>query len=99
MGEGRNWADMLPVIEFAVNNTPNRTTGYNAFYLNYGFHPLHLLQLFHSRTDSYIENVVRFVSRLQDDFNWAQQQLTKARDQMIRQEDQHRRLMEYQVGD
>ena len=99
MGEGRNWVDMLPVIEFAVNNTPNRTTGYSAFYLNYGFHPLHPLQLLHSRTDSYIENVVSFVSRLQGDFNRAQQQLTKARDQMIRQEDPHRRAMEYQVGD
>ena len=39
-GERRRWTEMLPIIEFAVNNTPNRTTGYSAFYLNYGFHPL-----------------------------------------------------------
>ena len=39
LGETRNWLEVLPVIEFAVNNTPNRTTGYSSFYLNYGFIP------------------------------------------------------------
>ena len=83
MGEGRNWIEMLPVIEFSINNTPNRTTGYSAFYLNYGFHPLHPLQLLNAPTDSYVENVVSFVSRLQEDFDRAQRQLTRARDQMM----------------
>ena len=99
LGEGRNWVDMLPSIEFAINNTPNRTTGYSAFFLNYGYHPLHPLQLLHSRDDSYNESVVSFVSRLQADFDRAQQQLNRAREQMIQQEDPHRRLVEFQVGD
>ena len=90
---------MLPTIEFVVNNTPNRTTGYSAIFLNYGFHPLHPLQLLHSQDDSNNENVVSFVSRLQADFDRAQQQLTREQDQMIQQEDPHRRLMEFQVGD
>ena len=98
LGEGRNWVEMLPAVEFAVNNTPNRTTGYSAFYLNYGFHPLHPLQLLHSCTDSFVENVVSFVPRLQGNFNRAQEQLTKAKEQMIRQEDQHRRTVEFEVG-
>ena len=38
LGETRNWVEVLPTIEFAVNNTPNRTTGHSAFYLNYGYH-------------------------------------------------------------
>ena len=99
LGEGRNWVRMLPSIEFSINNTPNRTTGYSAFYLNYGFHPLHPLQLLHSTTDSRVESVVSFVSRLQDTFDRAQQQLLRAREQMIQQEDQHRRAAEFQVGD
>ena len=90
---------MLPLIEFAINNTPNRTTGYSAFFLNYGFHPLHPLQLLHSVTDSYNESVVSFLTRLQGDFDRAQQQLRKARDQMQQQADQHRRQIEFQVGD
>ena len=99
LGEGRNWVDMLPSIEFSINNTPNRTTGYSAFYLNYGFHPLHPLQLLHSTTDSFVESVVSFVSRLQETFDRAQQQLSRAKEQMIQQEEQHRRATEYQVGD
>ena len=73
LGEGRNWLDILPIIEFSINNTPNRTTGYSAFYLNYGFHPLHPLQLLHSVTDSFNEGVTSFVSRLQNTFDRAQQ--------------------------
>ena len=48
LGESRNWVDLLPSVEFVVNNAPSRATGYSAFYLNYGYHPLHPLQLFHS---------------------------------------------------
>ena len=59
MAETRKWVDLLPVIEFAVNNTPNRTIGYTAFYLNYGFHPLHPLQLFTSPRETKNELVVR----------------------------------------
>ena len=33
----RPWVDLLPMIEFPVNSTPNRTIGYTGFYLNYGF--------------------------------------------------------------
>ena len=44
-GEAHRWTEVLPVVEFAVNNTPNRTTGYTAFYLNYGFHPLSPAQM------------------------------------------------------
>ena len=99
LGEGRNWLDILPIIEFSINNTPNRTTGYSAFFLNYGFHPLHPLQLLHSATDSFNEGVTSFVSRLQGTFDRAQQQLTRAREQMIQQEDKHRRIVEFQTGD
>ena len=31
MAETRKWVDLLPVIEFAVNNTPNSTMGYYGF--------------------------------------------------------------------
>ena len=99
LGESRNWLDVLPVIEFAVNNTPNRTTGYSAFYLNYGYHPLHPLQLLHSPEDTTIEAVSTFTSRMQKDFEVARQQLNQARNQMMHQTDSHRRAVEYQEGD
>ena len=65
MIETRKWVDLLPIVEFAVNNTPNRTTGYMAFYLNRGFHLLHPLQLFNSPGKTKNEFVVSFMSRLQ----------------------------------
>ena len=77
LGETRNWLEVLPVIEFAVNNTPNRTTGYSSFYLNYGYHPLHPLQLLHSPEETRNEAVVQFTSRLQSDFQAAVHQLTR----------------------
>ena len=99
LGGDRNWLDVLPIVEFAVNNTPNRTTGYSAFYLNYGYHPLHPLQLLHAPEDTNIEAVTQFTSRMQKDFDVALQQLNRARNQMMHQTDSQRRAMEYQEGD
>ena len=78
----RPWVDLLPVIEFAVNSTPNRTTGYTGFYLNYGFHPLHPLQLLDLPEQTNAESVVSFTSRLQGDFMVAKEQPHTAQQQM-----------------
>ena len=99
LGETRRWVDVLPIIEFAVNNTPNRTTGYSSFYLNYGYHPLHPLQLLHSPQDTNIEAVTQFTSRMQQDFSVALQQLNRARTQMMHQTDPQRRAVEFHEGD
>ena len=95
----RPWVDLLPVIEFAVNSTPNRTTGYTGFYLNYGFHPLHPLQLLDSPEHTNVESVVSFTSRLQGDFTVAKEQLHRAQQQMKQMADQHRRAVDYAEGD
>jgi len=34
-----NWADLLPLAEFAYNNTPSATTGVSPFFANKGYHP------------------------------------------------------------
>ena len=31
LDEARNLLDVLPIVEFSINNTPNRTSGYSAF--------------------------------------------------------------------
>ena len=87
MAETRKWVDLLPMLEFAVNNTQNRTTGYTAFYLNYGFHPLHPLQLFTSPSETKNEFVVSFTSRLQGDFWAVMEQLHRAQEQMKKNAD------------
>ena len=37
--EQNNWAQLLPMAEFAYNNAKNASTGYTPFELNCGYHP------------------------------------------------------------
>jgi hypothetical protein len=37
--EQTNWDDLLPMVEFAINNAQYASTGFTPFYLNYGRHP------------------------------------------------------------
>ena len=34
-----NWSDLLPLAEFAYNNSPSATTGISPFFANKGYHP------------------------------------------------------------
>jgi IS30 family transposase len=34
-----NWAELLPISEFAYNNAPNAMTGVSLFFANKGYHP------------------------------------------------------------
>jgi len=34
-----NWAELLPLAEFAFNNSPSATTGVSPFFANKGYHP------------------------------------------------------------
>jgi len=34
-----NWSELLPLAEFAYNNTPSTTTGVSPFFANKGYHP------------------------------------------------------------
>ncbi|KAJ9519372.1 hypothetical protein QJQ45_023170 [Haematococcus lacustris] len=35
----RDWADHLPLVEFAINDARQESTRFTPFYLNYGYHP------------------------------------------------------------
>ena len=37
--EQNNWAQLLPMTEFAYNNSKNASTGHTHFELNYSYHP------------------------------------------------------------
>ena len=90
-GEARRWTEVLPVVEFAVNNTPNRTTGYTVFFLNYGYHLLSPAQMLSSTEATYNEAVHQFVSQLQEDFQTALAQLHRAGEVMKKFADRRRR--------
>lgn len=37
--EQTNWDTLLPMVEFAINNSKHASSGFTPFYLNYGVHP------------------------------------------------------------
>jgi hypothetical protein len=41
---GRNWDDVLPAIEYGLNDSVSTTTGYTPFFLTYGDHPRNVIR-------------------------------------------------------
>ena len=39
MNENKNWAEILSIVELAINSMPNKSSGHSPFYLYYGYHP------------------------------------------------------------
>jgi hypothetical protein len=37
--EQTNWDTLLPMVEFAINNSKHAPPGFTPFFLNYGLHP------------------------------------------------------------
>ena len=47
-----NWDELLPVCEFAINNSDQASTGETPFYLNHGLHPITPSSLLNPSPDS-----------------------------------------------
>ena len=94
-----SWVELLPTIEFAINTAPNRTTGYSAFFLNYGYHPDTPISLLHQAPESANEEVQDFTQRMQRFFSQAQKNLQMAAQQLKKYSDIRCRDISYSVGD
>ena len=60
VGDGAHWTKLLPTIQFATNSSPNRSTGYTPFFLNFGQHPTSPLQRLDSTISTKTEAVNSF---------------------------------------
>src|SRR5215813_4462204 len=58
-----NWADLLPLAEFAYNNAPSATTGISPFFANKGYHPNLQVQI---ERELVSENAKKFVADLDE---------------------------------
>ena len=73
-----NWAELLPIAEFAYNNAPNASTGISPFYANKGYHPNMTL---HPEYDIASEKARRFVVNLEELHTFLRQEIFRCLNQ------------------
>ena len=104
-----NWDLLLPMAEFAVNNSVHTSTEYTPFYLNSGQHPLNPLAIEANRGHrdltltggdaGKLPAVQAFVKNISETVHQAKIHLQAARDRQKSYADQNRRELSFSVGD
>ena len=93
-----DWESHIPTVQWVINNTPNRDTGYSPNFLLYGYHPVSPIQLLGGEHTN-VESVNEFVERMKRIWSRAQTTMNKAREQMRQQANKRRRPQDFAVGD
>jgi transposase InsO family protein len=95
--EQDNWSEMLPMSEYAFNNSVTTATGISPFYANYGFHP---------RTNWPVEAVAmnpagrNYTHWMTSVHNWCKAKLEETRERMRKYYDRKSKdAPRYKVGD
>jgi transposase InsO family protein len=91
-----DWADFLPLAEFAYNNTTHSSTKHSPFFLNYGFHPTLDISLVNEDTAAARTDI----ERIEELHSKAREEIAKA--QKAQEEFANRKRIaapEYNVGD
>jgi hypothetical protein len=98
--EQDNWDQKLTACEIAYNSSIQASTGYTPYQMNYVRHPLFALE--HALQPSNQSNNPSAAERIQlfhQQLEIAKQHLLRAQARQKQYADQHRREMNYQVGD
>ncbi|KAJ9523973.1 hypothetical protein QJQ45_022376 [Haematococcus lacustris] len=92
----RDWAEYLPLVEFAINNAWQESVRSTPFYLNYGYHPrlAELLDL-----PQKVPQAHDFVKGMKQAVEQARQCLARAQKRMKSYQDNKRREALYLPGD
>jgi len=76
-----NWLELLPLAEFAYNNTPSTTTSVSPFFANKGYHPNLMIypeqDIAFSHTYDFIVDLDELQSTLKEEIAKAQRQYCK----------------------
>jgi transcription antitermination factor NusG len=96
------WDVLLPMMQFAYNNSMQDSTGYKPFFLVYGRIP-HIPYILHTivkrKIDSRNDYVKKFVEEIKEVITHAADKMKHAQKKQKLQADKKRRNIEYEVGD
>ena len=95
----KSWEILLPTVEMTINSSPNQSTGFSPFFLNYGYEPVMPIQLLKGDESTKIESVASFVQRVTSDWNLARENLQRSVGLQQKYYDQKHRDVHYNVGD
>jgi hypothetical protein len=92
-----NWSELLPLMEFAFNNTPSATTGVSPFFTNKGYHPNITI---HPECDLALQHARQFTVDLDDLHTMLKTEITEAQHHYQKSTDSCRLpALEFTVGD
>jgi len=84
-----NWSDLLPFVEFSINNSPSATTKHTPFFLNYGRHP-------NMPSSFKVDKGKRINTNALKD--WVKQLIREAQDRQARYANTRRMEKDFEVG-
>ena len=93
------WEILLPTVEMEINSSPNQSTGFSPFFLNYGFEPVTPIQLLRGDKSAKTESVASFIQRITSDWNLARENLQRSVGLQQKYYEQKHRDVHYNVGD
>ena len=93
-----DWDVFLPAVEFAYNNSKQASTGFSPFFLDCGQDPLVPDSLF-LPPSTHVPSTASFVQTMADSLTQAKHHLTISQNRQKQYADQHRRELEFSVGD
>ena len=92
-----DWDIHLPILEFAVNNSPSASTGETPFMLNYGQNPLLPVDLMNPA--SQVEETQRLLESMKERIINAKNHLIKSQERQSQYANEKRRDFAFKVGE
>jgi hypothetical protein len=95
-----SWDNILPQAEFAYNDSVNRSTGQSPFQIVYGMQPRGISELRDSeQTATRSASAEEFAEAMKELHSQVKERLQNSSQEYKRRADQHRRQLQFEVGD